>query len=213
MVAFEIRTLADTPVKGTWEITLLGGVSTAGMPMLYGGLQKAIDAGARILIVHLKDVPTMSSAPISALVAASEQLRVLGGRVILTGVSPKLKVIFDALSLEGAFSLYTVDEAHKAADAHAQAILKAHRLGDVPILDEPLTIGSDAKCTIVLKSAQAEAKHATVTRRGSEIVVRDLGSRYGTFVDGIRTREQVITPGMKLTIAGTTFVLNKPTAG
>jgi anti-anti-sigma factor len=208
---FELRTLPNPPVARSAEISLSGTVVTSSLTIIHEALQHAIEAGARILIVELKDVPQMSSAPISALVAASEQVRVLGGKLVLAGMTPKLKVIFDALALGSAFTMArSLEEGRTLAAAHAAIVAKAPRLDDIPILDA-VTIGSDARCTITLKHPQVEPKHAEVVRRGTEVVLRDLGSRYGTFVDGKRVKEQAVAIGATITIAGTSWKVNGPT--
>ena len=216
MPDFSIESALGRPAPGCAELTLRGGVSTAGTMQLHGGLQNAIDAGVRVLVINLTAVPQMSSAPISALVAASEQLRVLGGIVILAGLAPKLKVIFDALGLGDAFCLAVSMEAGRAtASKHAAALARAPYLASttglqVAILEAPVTIGSDPKNTIVVPHPQVEPKHAVVTLRGAVVVLRDLGSRTGTFVAGKRIREQVLTPGTAFTIGSMTWTLKTP---
>lgn len=49
-----------------------------------------------------------------------------------------------------------------------------------------LTIGRDAGADFVLTSMSASRRHAELRWQAGEIVVRDLGSRHGTFVDGRR---------------------------
>jgi anti-anti-sigma factor len=212
----ELKSDLDRPAPGAAEIVLRGSVLAAGAAALHEGLQHAIEAGARVLLIDLRGVPQMSSAPISALVAASEQVRCLGGIVILAGLSPKLKVIFDALALGETFRLVaSMDEGRPAAVERATAVARAPCLASrtgphVPVLDAPVTIGSDAKCTIVLRHPSVEPKHAVVSLRGSQLLLRDLGSRHGTFVEGKRIREQVLTPGTTFTIASSAWTVKAP---
>jgi pSer/pThr/pTyr-binding forkhead associated (FHA) protein len=53
------------------------------------------------------------------------------------------------------------------------------------------SIGRDPRCDVVLAYSTVSWHHASVTKRGDRIVLRDLGSRNGTFVglDRIARRE------------------------
>jgi anti-anti-sigma factor len=198
------------------EITLGGTLATSSSMPLHEAIEAAIHGGARALILAMKDVQQISSSPLSILVAASEQLRPLGGVVYLVGVAQKVRVVIDALNLQSAFvSTSSLDDARKAGAERIAVLAKAPKLSQdgklVPILDEPVVIGSDAKCTIVVPHPQVEGRHAVVTARGAEVRVRDLGSRYGTFIDGKRIKdEQPLAPGAALTIANAKFVVKAP---
>jgi pSer/pThr/pTyr-binding forkhead associated (FHA) protein len=45
-----------------------------------------------------------------------------------------------------------------------------------------ILIGRDPLCDVVLAYSTVSWHHATITKKGERIVVRDLGSRNGTFV-------------------------------
>ena len=66
-----------------------------------------------------------------------------------------------------------------------------------------LAIGSDPSNQIVIDDRFVSAFHCTVelesTRR---LVVRDQGSRNGTFVNGARVRESLVEPGARLVVGG-----------
>lgn len=62
---------------------------------------------------------------------------------------------------------------------------------------EPLEIGRECD-GIVLVDLQASRRHATLSPRGETVVVEDLGSSNGTFLDGVR-----ITSAVVLTAAST----------
>ncbi len=65
-----------------------------------------------------------------------------------------------------------------------------HRGETYPLGDE-LTVGRGGGCGIVLTADQfVSTVHARVFRRGEELLVEDLGSRNGTFVNG----ERVVAP-------------------
>ena len=50
----------------------------------------------------------------------------------------------------------------------------------------PLTIGRDSQCGLVLQSLDVSRRHCRVELRGAEIIVTDLNSTNGTYVDGNR---------------------------
>ncbi len=63
-----------------------------------------------------------------------------------------------------------------------------------------LTIGRSESNDITLDGLQISGRHARLLRSGSDIVVDDLGSTNGVFVNGIRVSRQSITPSDKVQI-------------
>jgi DNA-binding NtrC family response regulator len=59
-------------------------------------------------------------------------------------------------------------------------------------------IGADPTCDLVLRDPAVSRRHASVSSEGSRIIVRDLGSRNGTFLDGTRLREAEVQLGAVL---------------
>ncbi len=57
------------------------------------------------------------------------------------------------------------------------------------------TLGRSRECDFVLDDPNVSRKHAEVTRRGDEWVVRDLGSTNGIKVNGRRVEEAPLSPG------------------
>lgn len=57
------------------------------------------------------------------------------------------------------------------------------------------SIGRDPRCDIVLAYSTVSWHHASVTKRGDRIVLRDLGSRNGTFVGLDRVIRHQLGPG------------------
>ena len=75
----------------------------------------------------------------------------------------------------------------------------------VPIAEEPVTIGRMADCAVVLTDESVSRRHAEVQRRGSSIVVVDLGSTNGTKVNGAGIRERRLNDGDEITVGATTL--------
>jgi transcriptional regulator with PAS, ATPase and Fis domain len=73
----------------------------------------------------------------------------------------------------------------------------------IDIRDQPLVVGSAKGCAVRLKDRHVSAKHAEIRRTSDGIVLRDLKSRNGTFVERISVKEAVLTSGARLRIGMT----------
>jgi transcriptional regulator with PAS, ATPase and Fis domain len=69
--------------------------------------------------------------------------------------------------------------------------------------DAPIVIGSDKECDVVLKDRHVSRQHAELRRTDDGIMLRDLGSRNGTFVERISIKEVVLRSGAQLRIGMT----------
>ena len=160
--------------------------------------------GTRLILIGMKEIAHISSAALAELVSLADRLEHLGGGIILAEVQPRTRVIIDTLGLRRIFEMMpTIEEGRASLKARAEKLAKAPRLvalvdgkpgQDFPIVGPKLTLGSDLKCTIVLKHPQVEPTHAEISVVGDRCVVKDLGSRYGTFVDGARVKGEMILP-------------------
>ena len=70
---------------------------------------------------------------------------------------------------------------------------------------ETVDIGRLPECGIVLNDPNVSRRHAEVRRRGSDVVVVDLGSTNGTRVNGGQIRERVLQDGDEVGV-GTTII-------
>jgi hypothetical protein len=70
---------------------------------------------------------------------------------------------------------------------------------------ETVDIGRLPECGIVLNDPNVSRRHAEVRRRGSDVVVVDLGSTNGTRVNGAQIRERVLQDGDEVGV-GTTNI-------
>src|SRR5262245_22171828 len=55
---------------------------------------------------------------------------------------------------------------------------------------ERTTVGRGNENTLVIRDPSLSSKHCEILTNGTEVIVRDLGSKNGTMVDGIRLRNQ-----------------------
>ncbi len=72
-----------------------------------------------------------------------------------------------------------------------------------------LTVGRNARHALIIKRASVSGDHAEVVREGSRVVVRDLGSSNGTFVDGARVVEQELAHGAELRFGDSLVIYGK----
>ncbi|MCB9727760.1 MAG: sigma 54-interacting transcriptional regulator [Deltaproteobacteria bacterium] len=77
---------------------------------------------------------------------------------------------------------------------------------------EEVAAGSGRECRIRLPDPHVSGRHASFTRVGGEVVVRDLGSRNGVWVDGKAVREVRLGPG-QVVVLGQSRVLIAAEAG
>src|SRR5271155_854333 len=75
----------------------------------------------------------------------------------------------------------------------------------VYVLENDATIGRDRSCEVVLAAGGVSRKHCVLekTREGG-LVLRDLGSRNGTFVNGERVEKTRLKEGDKLGVGEAT---------
>jgi two-component system, NtrC family, response regulator HydG len=70
---------------------------------------------------------------------------------------------------------------------------------EVP-LDTVLEIGGTSTCDLVLHDSSVSRRHASVSWLGGRIVVKDLGSRNGTLLGGVKLKEAEVPLGAVLTL-------------
>src|SRR5688572_6017484 len=74
-----------------------------------------------------------------------------------------------------------------------KGILQAEHGGRFDVTDAPVRIGRSPLCQIVLDDAEVSAHHCEVYATTEGVQIRDLGSKNGTFVNGLRIREGWLT--------------------
>src|SRR5215212_7919667 len=76
----------------------------------------------------------------------------------------------------------------------------------VEIGTDPVIVGRNAACKLVLDDGKVSAVHAEFIATEQGVKVRDLGSRNGTFVGGVRVSEIFLLSATKLRIGETEIV-------
>jgi len=78
---------------------------------------------------------------------------------------------------------------------------------EVPLSADPLTVGRDPKNDIVLDDRRISRRHAEVRLRLGRYTLYDLQSTNGTFVNGRRIAEMVLSDEDRITIGGAELVV------
>ena len=78
----------------------------------------------------------------------------------------------------------------------AGAVLKAFALGD----NAEVIVGRDSSCDIQIKAKTVSREHCSIEADGEEMVLRDMGSSCGTFLDGEKIEQVRIEDGMEIAV-------------
>lgn len=77
-------------------------------------------------------------------------------------------------------------------------------------LQEPLLVGRTEQAQIRLDEPDIDERHAQIELSGECVLLRDLGSRDGSVVNGVPVKSAVLHPGDQIAFDGHRFVLEAP---
>jgi pSer/pThr/pTyr-binding forkhead associated (FHA) protein len=72
-------------------------------------------------------------------------------------------------------------------------------------LNGPVMVGRSPDADIHLADCWASRRHCQIDQINGTLVVRDIGSRHGTFVNGERVSQAHLLPGARLTVGLSSF--------
>jgi len=78
---------------------------------------------------------------------------------------------------------------------------------------EGLDVGRDRESSLPLRDLAVSRHHCVIEPAGNGFRVRDLGSRHGTFVNGIPVRERDLQPGDRIAVGESLFLLEMDGSG
>jgi anti-sigma B factor antagonist len=114
LATFERRPLAASPAGvGRCEVALKGRVYADVSPQLRDELTRAVEAGARELVIDCSHLEQIDSAGLNEFVQLLKKLRAMGGgTIVFFGLSTSIQRVFDITKLNRVMSVArTRDEA------------------------------------------------------------------------------------------------------
>ena len=82
------------------------------------------------------------------------------------------------------------------------------RKAEIP-LSERTTIGRDAANSVQLEDPGVSPRHCVIETHDGKIVLTDLESHLGTFVNGIPVKDRELEPGDQIAVGNSAFLLEK----
>src|SRR4051812_13328387 len=73
---------------------------------------------------------------------------------------------------------------------------------EIPLPAAGVAIGADPASDVVVEDAAVSRKHVTIVPSDAGFDVTDLGSKNGTWLDGLRITRATVPPGSTLRIGG-----------
>jgi hypothetical protein len=73
----------------------------------------------------------------------------------------------------------------------------------VPLGEQPLMLGRNADCSVVVADARASRQHAEIRAQGNGFVIHDLDSMNGTLVNGTAVRQHPLADGDEIRLGNT----------
>lgn len=78
---------------------------------------------------------------------------------------------------------------------------------EFPFDKSQIVIGRDEGARLRIPLPSVSRKHCELSIDDDELVVKDLGSANGTYVNGARVKDRELSPGDLLTVGGVVFVI------
>jgi anti-anti-sigma factor len=187
------------------EVIIDGGVNATNAATLKDKLASSLDRKITYVSILMKDVAYVNSSGFGYFMDLAGMLERRGGALVLVEVQPKVKVVFNNLGMQNFFRFEMSSETARAfLRAQAEKVARSPRVVplngsdeniEFPIVGSSIKIGGDLRSTIILKHPEVEARHCEVYRTGDNCSVRDLGTRFGTFVGKSKINDQTLHAG------------------
>jgi anti-sigma B factor antagonist len=103
--------ISTSPLDGATLFKIDGEIDFSRSPKLRTKLLDTLNAGVPKLVVDLTGVPYMDSSGVATLVEALQVQRRKGNKLVLCGLQPKVRGIFEIARLDMVFTITTDSEA------------------------------------------------------------------------------------------------------
>src|SRR5262249_3007741 len=114
----------------------------------------------------------------------------------LCGADPEIGALCRACALEvEPCGGLIPDHIHSRVDSHDAGAWVVDGFGGAHPVGATTGIGRSYECDLVVLAGSVSRDHAELRCTDTGWIVRDLGSRNGTFVDGVRIRHAMALPG------------------
>ena len=110
--------IQETLSGNVQRIAPQGRLDAVTVPALEAALQAQFDAGHARLVLDLGDVTYISSSGLRALLQARKQAQALGGDVVLCGMNPRVREVFEMIGFTSLFHVF--DDVVEAAAVFAK---------------------------------------------------------------------------------------------
>ncbi len=85
--------------------------------------------------------------------------------------------------------------------------IKGVRLGQFfPVTDEEMVVGRSPDCSLWIEDTTISRKHFSLRTRGGDLILEDLGSTNGTYVNGQKLQKAILQDGDKIQVSQDTIL-------
>jgi len=192
------------------EIVIDGGVNATNAALLKDRITASLDRKTTFVSILMRNVAYINSSGFGYFMDLAGMLERRGGSLVLVEVQPKVKVVFNNLGMQNFFRFELSDESARAfLRQQAEKVARSPRVVplngpdehvEFPIVGTSIKVGGDLRSTIIFKHAEVEARHCEIYRTGDTCSVRDLGTRFGTFVGKVKINDQPLHAGDIITV-------------
>jgi anti-anti-sigma factor len=192
------------------EIVIEGGVNATNAALLKDRINSSLDRKTTFVSILMRNVAYVNSSGFGYFMDLAGMVERRGGALVLVEVQPKVKVVFNNLGMQNFFRFELSSENARAfLRQQSEKVSRSPRVVplngpdeniEFPIVGSSIKIGGDLRSTIVFKHAEVEARHCEVYRTGDACSVRDLGTRFGTFVGKLKISDSPLHAGDIITV-------------
>lgn len=205
MSDLEIRAAPILDLPRSCEIVVEGGVNASNAALLKERIEKAIDRRTTFISILMRNVAYVNSSGFGYLMDLAASLERRGGQLVLVEVQPKIKLVIQNLGMQNFFRFESSAETARAhLRALAEKVARSPRIvpldgpdegQEFPLVGASIRIGRDTKCTVQVLHRDVDPRHAEVYRAGEQCFVKDLGTRFGTWVGDRKVADEPLRAG------------------